>query len=178
MKMFVHAESYVNESEVKDNDLVAFMRVGTDFENNYYEYEIPLKVTLPGEYNGDDDIQRSIVWPEANNMEISLNDFTELKIQRNKEAILSGAVPDYTKPYTLKIGKAKVTIVGNPSLNGVKTIMLGVRNPRAAVGDPTDDGEGKCAEIWFNELRLSDFDDQSGWASICLLYTSPSPRDS
>ncbi|MGB1002723.1 MAG: cell surface protein SprA [Salibacteraceae bacterium] len=166
IKMFVHAESYVSESPVNDNDLVAFMRVGTDFENNYYEYEIPLKVTPAGQYNGDDDIQRSIVWPEANNMEVSLNDFTELKIQRNKEAILSGAVPDYTKPYALQIGKAKVTIVGNPSLNGVKTIMLGVRNPRKVAGDPNDDGEGKCAEIWFNELRLSDFDDQSGWASI------------
>lgn len=166
VKMFVHAESYVDEDVVNDGDLVAFMRVGTDFENNYYEYEIPLKVTLPGQYNGEDDQQRAFVWPEANNMEVSLNDFKELKIKRSREAIISGGIPDVTTPYTLKIGKANVTIVGNPSLNGVKTIMLGIRNPRKVAGDPNDDGEGKCAEIWFNELRLSDFDDQSGWASI------------
>lgn len=166
MKMYVHAESYVSESVVNDNDLVAFVRIGTDFENNYYEYEIPLKVTLPGQYNGDDDQQRLFVWPEANNMEISLDDFKEIKIQRSKEAILSGNSADFDTPYSLQIGKARVSIVGNPTLNGVKTVMLGVRNPRAVVGDLEDDGEGKCAEVWFNELRLSDFDDQSGWASI------------
>ncbi|UTW68142.1 cell surface protein SprA [bacterium SCSIO 12643] len=167
IKMFVHAESYENESPVNDGDLVAFMRVGTDFENNYYEYEIPLKITLPGQYNGDDDQQRLFVWPEANNMEVSLNDFKDIKIQRNKEAIVSGGgAANFDTPYSVKKGKAKVSVVGNPSLNGVKTIMLGIRNPRKEVGDEDDDGEGKCAEIWFNELRLTDFDDQSGWASI------------
>lgn len=167
IKMFVHAESYENESKVEDGDLVAFMRVGTDFENNYYEYEIPLKITLPGQYNGDDDQQRLFVWPEANNMEVSLNEFKNIKIQRNKEAIVSGgSAANFDTPYSIKQGKAKISIVGNPSLNGVKTIMLGIRNPRKEVGDEDDDGEGKCAEIWFNELRLTDFDDQSGWASI------------
>ncbi len=171
LKMFVHAESYVSEAPVKNGDLVAFMRVGTDFENNYYEYEIPLNVTLPGQYNGDDDQQRLFVWPEANNMEVKFEDFKSLKIRRNKEAITNGQSGDFTTPYSLQIGKAKVSIVGNPSLNGVKTIMLGVRNPRQVVGDTEDDGEGKCAEIWFNELRLSDFDDQSGWASIVTATT-------
>jgi cell surface protein SprA len=171
MKMYVHAESYVNESVVNDGDLVAFMRVGTDFENNYYEYEIPLNVTLEGQYNGDDDQQRLFVWPEANNMEVSLDDFKEIKIQRNKEAIVGGQTGDFTTPYSIQKGKAKISIVGNPSLNGVKTIMLGIRNPRQADGDPDDDGEGKCAEIWFNELRLSDFDDQSGWATIVRAST-------
>ncbi len=171
VKMYIHAESYEKENAVNDNDLVAFMRVGTDFENNYYEYEIPLKVTLPGQYNGEDDQQRLFVWPEANNMEISMDDFKELKIRRNKEAISSGAVVEFNTPYTIKNGKAKLSIVGNPSLNGVKTIMLGVRNPRKDPGDETDDGEGKCAEIWFNELRLTDFDDQSGWASVVRAST-------
>ena len=171
VKMYVHAESYEGESVVNNGDLVAFMRVGTDFENNYYQYEIPLNVTLPGQYNGDDDQQRLFVWPEANNMEISLDDFREIKIRRNKEAIVGGGLGDFSAPYTIKKGKAKITIVGNPSLNGVKTIMLGVRNPRQIPGDIVDDGEGKCAEIWFNELRLSDFDDQSGWASIVRAST-------
>ena len=171
MKMFVHAESYVNETAVNDGDLVAFMRVGTDFENNYYEYEIPLKITQEGQYNGDDDQQRLFVWPEANNMEVSLDDFKGIKIRRNKEAIAGGLSSDFSSPYSISSGKAKITIVGNPSLNGVKTIMLGVRNPRQVLGDPDDDGEGKCAEIWFNELRLSDFDDQSGWASVVRATT-------
>ena len=171
MKMYVHAESYEKESQVNDDDLVAFMRVGTDFENNYYEYEIPLKITLPGQYNGEDDQQRLFVWPEANNMEVSLNDFKELKIRRNREAIVGGQAVEFNTPYSIKLGKAKLTIVGNPTLNGVKTIMLGVRNPRKKPGDTKDDGEGKCAEVWFNELRLSDFDDKSGWAAIVRAST-------
>jgi cell surface protein SprA len=171
IKMYVHAESYVTEDQVNDNDLVAFMRVGTDFENNYYEYEIPLKVTLPGQYNGEDDTQRLFVWPEANNMEVNLNDFKELKIRRDREAIVGGQAVEFNTPYSQKSGKATLSIVGNPSLNGVKTIMLGVRNPRKNLADDTDDGKGKCAEVWFNELRLTDFDDKSGWAAIVRANT-------
>lgn len=166
IKMYVHAESYIDQNAVNNNDLVGFIRVGTDFENNYYEYEIPLEISQPGQYNGDDETQQTYVWPEANNMEVSLNDFKDVKIARTNQVSTPGSTVSASTPYSEQRGKAKITIVGNPSLNGVKTIMMGVRNPRKVTGDASDDGLEKCAEIWFNELRLSDFDDQSGWASI------------
>ena len=46
LKMFVHAEAVENESLLKNGDLSVFVRLGTDFNNNYYEYEIPLILTL------------------------------------------------------------------------------------------------------------------------------------
>jgi cell surface protein SprA len=47
--------------------------------------------------------------------------------------------------------------------------MIGVRNPKK--GDPdnlgtSDDGLDKCVEVWVNELRLTDFNQQGGWATI------------
>jgi len=44
IKMNVHAEKPVN-SQLNDGDLTLFFRVGTDYNNNYYEYEVPLKLT-------------------------------------------------------------------------------------------------------------------------------------
>jgi len=48
--------------------------------------------------------------------------------------------------------------------------MLGVRNPKAV--NNSDDGLSKCAEIWFNELRLTDFDESGGWASTARVSTN------
>ena len=41
LKMFVHAEG--KNDDLKDGDLSCFLRLGTDFTSNYYEYEIFLK---------------------------------------------------------------------------------------------------------------------------------------
>ena len=47
--------------------------------------------------------------------------------------------------------------MGNPSLGEIKTMMSGVRNNARAT---------KSAEIWVNELRLSDVDEEGGWAAL------------
>ena len=44
LKMFVHAEA-IQQNQLKDNDLSLFVRLGTDYVENYYEYELPLKLT-------------------------------------------------------------------------------------------------------------------------------------
>ena len=44
LKMFVHAEAGDNRP-LRDNDLGIFVRLGSDYNQNYYEYEIPMKVT-------------------------------------------------------------------------------------------------------------------------------------
>ena len=56
--------------------------------------------------------------------------------------------------------------MGNPNLGNVRTIMLGARNPEIdPVFNPVDDEFSKCAEIWINELRLTDFDERGGYAA-------------
>ena len=50
----------------------------------------------------------------------------------------------------------KVTIVGNPSLSDVRTMMIGVRNNSNAAKDIV---------VWVNEMRLTDFDQSGGWAA-------------
>merc|ERR1711971_419436 len=43
--------------------------------------------------------------------------------------------------------------------------MIGVRNPKKKTMEDPDDGLSKCGQIWVNELRLTDFDEQGGWAA-------------
>ena len=50
----------------------------------------------------------------------------------------------------------KISIIGNPSLGEVKTMMIGVRNISSTV---------KSGEVWVNELRLLEFNNKGGWAA-------------
>ena len=152
LKMFVHAEG--NNDDLSDGELSCFIRLGTDFTSNYYEYEIPLKSTNHGD-NG-----RSEVWPLENNIDIRFEDFQLAKQERNFTS------NDVTSAYIMYLGGGKkITVVGNPNLSRVKTIMIGVRNPKKSSLSSEDDGLSKCGEIWVNELRLTDFDEYGGWAA-------------
>ncbi|MDA9663588.1 cell surface protein SprA, partial [bacterium] len=152
LKMFVHAEG--SEDNLLDGELSCFIRLGTDFVSNYYEYEIPLKVTNHG------DNERTEVWPIENNIDIKFEDFQLAKQERN----FNGS--DINSPYIVFLSSGKkITVVGNPNLSRVKTIMIGVRNPKKNSFESDDDGLSKCGEIWVNELRLTDFDEYGGWAA-------------
>ena len=84
MQMFVHANAMPqNVTNLTDNQLAVFIRLGSDYKTNYYEYEIPLKLTPSGKYN-DNPQDRRLVWPEENMLDIPLTAFTQLKKQRNK----------------------------------------------------------------------------------------------
>ena len=48
-------------------------------------------------------------------------------------------------------------MVGNPNLSRVKTIMIGVRNPKKTSIDSEDDGLSKCGQIWVNEVEINRF---------------------
>ena len=78
LKMFAHAEEVVPNT-LKDKDLTMFVRLGTDFVDNYYEYELPLDVTPWGSTNPED------IWPETNNIEIVFDDLIQLKKDRNQD---------------------------------------------------------------------------------------------
>jgi cell surface protein SprA len=156
LKMFIHAEDDDQFEDLKYGDLTVFIRLGSDFNQNYYEYEIPVRPT--GWFATlDQDI-----WPTANDMEINFELLRDAKAARNNDptAILN-------QPYVVFDGDRKVTIVGNPVLSSVRTIMLGVRNPQRDENIwGTDLGLDVCAEVWVNELRLADFDQRGGWAAI------------
>ncbi|HVV54955.1 MAG TPA: cell surface protein SprA, partial [Mucilaginibacter sp.] len=155
IQMFIHAEG----SQLKNNDVSAFIRLGVDYTDNYYEYEIPLTVTQPGTSDPN------AIWPASNELDIALSLLTSAKLARNN-AKLNGQPWPLTVPFTLSDGHNKVTIKGQPDLSRVNAIMLGVRNPykgNSATG--MDDGLDKSGIVWFDELRLTDFDEQGGWAA-------------
>ena len=167
LKLFTHAENYPGDRgglfPIRNNDIHAFIRIGSDFTDNYYEYEIPMKVTQPGNYNPESDIDRRLIWPDSNEINVLLDSLTKIKQLRNQ----SNASLILPYDVTLNNG-AKISIKGNPDLGVASIMMIGVKNPKRIIGenDATDDGLSKCAEIWVNELRMAGFDEQGGWAAL------------
>ncbi len=165
VKMFVHANRVEGETAVKDGEVTAFVRLGSDFKDNYYQYEIPLHMTPDrSDYKSENAADRDSVWPAANNVDISLEDLVNLKIQRNSNAGYPRNVP-----FTITVNNRILTIVGNPDIGSLKTVMLGIKNPlKGDVSNPRtdDDGLAKCVEVWFNELRVSEFDERGGTAAV------------
>ncbi len=178
LRMFVHLESLIDqEAQLKDYDLNIFVRLGADFTQNYYEYEIPLKKTPAGSYYSADDDKtapdRYTVWPEENNLNLSLESLLSAKNERNQIMADGNSDVSFSTPYVVYDGKNKIKIIGNPNLANVKSIMIGVRNPRQENNVNTDDdGTEKSAEIWVNELRLTDFNSSGGWAANTRVNTN------
>lgn len=153
VKMFIHLDSRPGEQPLQNGDLKAFMRLGQDFTQNYYEYEIPLVVTPDGTSDP------ALVWPVENEIDLLLDSLIILKLLRDD----SGA--PINSPFSIIDSRGnKLTILGNPDLGYVENAMLGIRNPKAT-GNEGDDGLPKCGEVWFNELRLNGIDEDGGWAA-------------
>ena len=157
LKLFMHAEKYGTDP-LNDGDVTVFIRLGSDFNNNYYEYEIPVKLTAPGYYDPNSDASKAIVWPADNEFAIDFEKLTNAKLARNgpNETI---DLASFAKPYHVTDGGNTITVVGNPNLATVRSLMIGIRNPKDNGGVP------KCVEVWVNELRLTDFTNQGGWAT-------------
>lgn len=166
IRMFAHAENNdaLALNDMKDGEVSYFIRLGNDFKDNYYEFEIPLKVTPPGEYTDNNENHKRIVWPDSNEMVMQIADMVNAKLRRNKQKFPTNV------PFVFKTPDNKnITILGNPDLGIVKVAMIGVRN--RAVNDPynfitDDDGMSKCGEVWVNELRLEGLNEQGGSAAI------------
>lgn len=163
IKMFVHAEAKENE-DLNDNELTAFIRLGNDFTDNYYEYEVPLTLTpIDGSVSSTEE---KTIWPEANEINLYINELTDAKQARNLAMRANSATSSLTTPYITYDGKNKITVLGNPNLGDVKVILIGVRNPKRTNNSiNNDDGLPKSAELWINELRMTDFDENGGWAA-------------
>jgi cell surface protein SprA len=160
LQMWVHAESLIdNTTNLKNGDLAVFVRLGSDVKNNYYEYEIPLELTPEGRYDNLNPEARRIVWPISNFMNVEFDVFTDLKTQRNHDRSANVEGVNYTTLYSMRDPNNDhntVSVLGNPSLSDVRVMLIGVRNKSNSVKDGV---------VWLNELRVTDFNEDGGWAA-------------
>ncbi|HOO67483.1 MAG TPA: cell surface protein SprA [Bacteroidales bacterium] len=164
LKMEVHAEALIGEP-LDDDEMTVFVRLGSDYRSNFYEYEIPLKLTPYGRYNNDIEEQRAIVWPEANKIDIDLSLLLDAKQARDASMRQPGSSISEGDIYSTQSGLARISVSGNPNLSNVRVVMVGVRNPIRTRRPQYDDGSPRSVEVWINELRLSDFREDGGWAA-------------
>ena len=174
LKMFIHAEDGEADS-FEQGQLVAFVRMGNDFTQNYYQLELPLRKS-----SGATGASESEVWPEYNELNIPLEFLEKIKALGISQGtlvnedptfydIIDGelqetAVGEFT-PFSLGINSTqseapyeqRIAIKGNPNFGDIRSLMVGIKN----IGS-TD----QCAEVWFNELRIADMDNEGGWAAI------------
>ncbi|MAO64442.1 MAG: cell surface protein SprA [Balneola sp.] len=178
MRMFVHGEGYRDDSKSdrgrRDAELV--IRMGTDLNTSYYEYRQPVTPSDP-EFNystyspdggsGELALDAEQVWLyDENSMNIILGAFNEIKQIREQRGITDinqrFEIPLMQDGEELAEG-ATIAIKGNPSLGRVAEIGMGIRNPYDPA-DPSSPGSPSLtAEFWLNELRLSGFDNETGW---------------
>ncbi|WP_422360833.1 cell surface protein SprA [Reichenbachiella sp.] len=151
IKMFFHAEQF-QDHMVNDDEMTGFLRLGLDQTSNYYEIEVPLKITP----DNAAPYQDTDVWPEENEINIALNELYGVKAARNGSDV--NVEDEFSRQSS--DGKYRLTIVGNPKLNNVTTMMIGIRNPKSE-----NNAEPHSLCIWANEMRLTDYDDEKGWAA-------------
>ena len=163
IKMFVHAELTEQDLSAQDGDLSIFMRLGSDFEDNYYEFEIPL------EYSRDNLLPENElpaeIWRENNLFNFSIDSLIQHKLQRNEDKISLNLIhekdyvdPDNPRPLEPKMQK-KIKVKGNPDLSKLAGIMIGVRNN-------LDDLVPHSAGIWVNELSATGLNEEGGVAAL------------
>lgn len=177
LKMFLHAESLVSDidaTRLEDNELSAILRFGNDFTQNYYEVELPLKVT-----RWDDSSTEEKVWPEENSVDLSLALLTKLKVyamqnpgELDEQGVLTKWEDELQPDLADKPNKLRLRIKGNPNFGLVRTLMVGLRNNTLNGSDP--DGNTFTprkikGEVWFNELRLAQMDNKGGMAAVASL---------
>nr|WP_242535728.1 cell surface protein SprA [[Muricauda] lutisoli] len=164
LKMFMHAEKIFN-TDYSDSDtpLVGFLRIGTDFSENFYQIELPLQFTSFGASSAEE------IWPDVNEIDVALNDLNKVKSQGisnqtldeiNYYEIVDGeaVLVDEFAPRT--VGRVRIGIRGNPSLGSIRGMMVGIKN--------IDDIPAR-GEVWFNELRLAGLENNGGWAATAAL---------
>ena len=148
LKMFMHLQKNEGSLAINDDDFSAVIRLGTDLDDNYYQIELPLKVSTNGTSALD-------LWPEANNLDAFLETFGQVKLER--DAIGFSLTELYTSTEQDAEIPYKLSVKGSPTLAQLSTIMLGLKNTTTS---PIS------GEVWFNELRSADFDNEGGWAAI------------
>ena len=169
IRMFMHAEDG-DLPGLQDDELVGFIRMGNDLTQNYYQIEVPLKVSVG--------TSSAALWPTANEIDLPLDILEKMKSLGIANNTLANGNPTFYDifgeelvPVTNEFAgyntpgrdKHRVAIKGNPNFGAVRTLMVGVKN---GTTNP------QCGEVWFNELRLSDMDNEGGWAAVMSVDTN------
>ena len=173
LKMFLHAESLPDETALQDNQMVAFLRFGADYSTDFYQVEIPLKVTVASSSGGKDctPLSAELVWPSDNEIDLSLELLTQIKLKALKidKSTLPADGIYYSDDDPNQSGgdgdsKLRIGIKGNPNLGLIRNIMLGLKS-----NELHQDIKG---EVWFNELRLANMDNKGGIAALLNIDTN------
>lgn len=169
LKMFLHAEALVgNEGDLADDEMVAFIRFGNDLTDNYYQVELPLKLSSLTARTAEE------IWPEINEMDLSIDLLTQLKIRAMSEGSNSPEGVLYYNEEVLdeslinKPNKLRLGVKGNPNFGLVRNLMVGIKNQTNRFGTPRD----IKGEVWFNELRIADMDNKGGYAAVASIDTN------
>ena len=164
LEMFLHAQASPPPNvQLQDDQMVAFIRMGLDFTNNYYQIEVPLKVS------DDGNLTPRGVWPVENDLNLPLDLLQEIKslvIGNDSFSNLDlNFFNENLEPVTgeEQTEALRVGIKGNPSFGDIRVLMLGVKNQ-------TD--QNISGQVWFNELRLTGLKNQGGWAGLVNLDTN------
>jgi cell surface protein SprA len=173
LRMFMHARGREGQPPLQDGQLVGFIRMGNDFTDNYYQIEIPLKVSQ----NLTPPVAENI-WPQENEIDLPLEILQQIKsIGIFEQTLIGGdatfydvidgqlnpeSVPEFS-PYTM--GQQRVAIKGNPNFGDIRVLMLGVKNSREDLG-------GACGTVWYNELRMSGLENEGGYAAVMSMDTN------
>lgn len=154
LKMYVHAEDMLNtSSNIYDKDTKFFIRLGSDLSDNYYEYEISLKYTPASSSANPLEI-----WPIENTIELALSDLVAAKSEKDKLYPYNSNIR-YRSTITGEDNKI-IYVKGRPSVGQISSIMMGVRSTS---------GGSKNVILWLNELRLTDIDNEGGYAANASL---------
>lgn len=160
LQMWIHAESLIdNSTALSGGELSAFIRIGSDVNRNFYEYEVPLSLT-PHERYSDTSTNREIVWPTDNYMNFNLQCLIDLKTERNRARRAGEDGVGYNIPFTGRDPdneRNRIAVMGNPTLSDIRVMMIGVRNNSSSVKDGI---------VWINELKVTDFNNSGGWAAM------------
>jgi cell surface protein SprA len=164
IRMFLHAEKLVQSDPFIDGQsAVGFLRIGTDFSENFYQLEVPLVFTDFGASTPE------TVWPAINELNVALADLNKVKSQGIADQtlgeityyeVVDGEAVAVDEFAPRQPGQLRIGIRGNPSLGSIRSMMVGVKNI---------DNVPLRAEVWFNELRLAGLDNNGGWAAVAAI---------
>ncbi len=184
LRMFLHMHGERGDgAPIEERENVRFfMRIGANETNDYYEYEMPLSPSSITSKDADEIWQTNRMvggeFVDLNSVNIKLGALNQLKVSRDDRAFptdsvywsdiqnvpLSPDIPEFAPPGT------RLGVKGTPSLGGVNTIVLGIRNGAdstiAGVRNIRPEDILKDVTVWVNELRVSGYDETNGWAAV------------
>src|SRR5690606_2247773 len=126
------------------------------------QIEIPLQVSTSTSREG--------LWPEENEINLAIEMLGQIKSNAISDGTLTNENPTFydvvngelvavTDPFSGYVaGQHRIGVKGNPNFGDIRTLMVGVKN--------ASNSNDVCAEVWFNELRLSDMENEGGWAAV------------